>query len=116
MAEFKLDISDLLEGLAKCEDKAGPAMLMYARNGALKLQNSARKNAPWTDRTGHARQRLTCTTKVVDNGFQEELSHGVDYGIYLETRADFGGKYQILEKARDSEINNFKNMLRTLFS
>lgn len=84
MADFKFDFTDLLNGLANCEDKAGPAMLMYAKNGALKLQNSARKNAPWTDRTGHARQRLTCITKVVDNGFQEELSHGVDYGIWLE--------------------------------
>lgn len=84
MADFKFDFTDLLNGLAKCEDKAGPAMLMYAENGALKLQNSARKNAPWTDRTGHARQRLTCITKVVDSGFQEELSHGVDYGIWLE--------------------------------
>ena len=84
MAEFKLDISDLLEGLAECEDKAGPAMLMYAKNGALKLQNSARKNAPWTDRTGHARQRLTCETEVLSNGYREKLSHGVDYGIWLE--------------------------------
>ena len=43
------------------------------------------------------------------------IKHGVDYGYYLETRADFDGKYQILEKARDSEINNFKGMIRNLF-
>lgn len=116
MADFKFDLTDLLNGLANCEDKAGTAMLMYAENGALKLQNSARKNAPWTDRTGHARQRLTCITKVVDRGFQEELSHGVDYGIWLELAHE--KKFAIIDPTIKKEgpaiIAGFNRLLEKL--
>lgn len=95
MADFKLDGSKLVRGIANCADKAQNAMLLYAQTGALKLQNHARKYAPWTDRTGHARQRLTCEMQVVDAGYLEILSHGVDYGIWLELMQD--GRFSIID-------------------
>lgn len=113
---FNLDIEDMLRGLAKCEDKSAIALLLYAQNGAMKLQNSARVNAPWTDRTGHARQRLTCETKVVDNGFREELSHGVDYGIWLELAHE--KRFAIIDPTIKKEgpeiLNGFRRLLDKL--
>lgn len=81
---FNLDLSPLTKGLLQFETKAESAFRMYAENSALSLQNNARTNARWTDRTGHARQRLTGDVLTVVNGYKLRLAHGVDYGIWLE--------------------------------
>lgn len=81
---FKFDTSMLEGGLLDFETKAQAAIRMYAEQSALALQNSARQNAKWTDRTGHARQRLTGDVMIVANGYKLRLAHGVDYGVWLE--------------------------------
>lgn len=81
---FKFDANSLVDGLAGFEDKADAAIRMYAETSALSLQNSARQNARWTDRTGHARQRLTGDVLTVEKGYKLRLAHGVDYGKWLE--------------------------------
>ena len=81
---FRLDIQGLADGLVTAQMKADAAIRMYAENGALKLQNYARQHRKWTDRTGHARQRLTGTSMAQSNGYRLQLAHGVDYGIWLE--------------------------------
>lgn len=52
---------------------------------ADEIQDYAQSNAPWTDRTGEARQGLE--TEVYRRGttLVLELYHTVDYGIWLET-------------------------------
>ena len=84
MAGFKFDPSKMVLGLAECESKADIAIRMLAEQGALQLQNSARENRKWTDRTGHARQRLTGYVGKIPEGYRITLAHGVDYGIWLE--------------------------------
>ena len=81
---FNLDISDLVKGLEKFESKSDAAISAYAQTSALKLQNYAKQHHPWTDRTGHARQRLTGSSYKVEKGYELSLAHGVDYGIWLE--------------------------------
>jgi len=84
MSNFSLDTSKMESWLDSLESKSEQAIRMYAETSALKLQNYARDKAPWTDRTGHARQRLTGTSGKVQKGYQLTLAHGVDYGIWLE--------------------------------
>lgn len=84
MAGLKFDLSGMVSGLADCESKADIAIRMLAEQGALQLQNSARENRKWTDRTGHARQRLTGYVGKIPEGYRITLAHGVDYGIWLE--------------------------------
>ena len=83
-SEFKFDASDMLSRIATLESRAPMAMHMYAKTGAQKLESSAKQRAPWTDRTGHARQRLKGTVEGVATGYKLILAHGVDYGIWLE--------------------------------
>lgn len=113
---FKFDASDLMNGFLKLEDKAGAAMLMYAENGALKLQNSAKQNRPWTDRTGHARQRLTGKVNMKPNGYELELAHGVDYGIWLELAHE--KRFAIIEPTINKEgpriVQGFERLLDKL--
>lgn len=84
MSGFSLDTSEINSWLDSLESKSDKAMGMYADNAALKLQNYARNRAPWTDRTGHARQRLSGTNTRITKGYKITLAHGVDYGIWLE--------------------------------
>lgn len=83
-SSFDLDIKGLAEGLVKTESKMDVAVLGYAKNKALVLQNYARQKAPWQNQTGHARQRLTGSAFKATNGYKIQLAHGVDYGIWLE--------------------------------
>ena len=56
----------------------------------------ARTNAPWTDRTGNARQGLFARIEKDRNRGTYSLivAHGVPYGLWLEVR--FSGRYQII--------------------
>lgn len=79
-----MDMSKLESGLNDLMGKSEAAIRMYGETAALRLQNYARDKAPWTDRTGHARQRLTGKSAKVTNGYKITLAQGVDYGIWLE--------------------------------
>lgn len=81
---FSLNASDLLSGLTKFNSRSDAAIWAYAETAAQKLQGYAREHRPWTDRTGHARQRLTCGVTKDSSIYKLTLSHGVDYGIWLE--------------------------------
>lgn len=84
MGTLNWDISKLLSGLQTTPSRFESALMAYAEQGALKLQNFAQQNRKWTDRTGHARQRLKGSTSKIVNGVRITLAHGVDYGIWLE--------------------------------
>ena len=55
-----------------------------ADNWARNLENEAKANAPWKDRTGHAIQGLHGDAKMNDGEITISLSHGVEYGGILE--------------------------------
>lgn len=81
---FKFDLSDMMAGLSNMESAADKALRTYAEQGALQLQNFARDNRKWTDRTGQARQRLHGYVGDIPEGYRITLAHGVDYGLWLE--------------------------------
>lgn len=81
---MRLDTDALAEGLKNLSTRGEMAIRMLAEQGGLKLQNFARENRKWTDRTGQARQRLTGGTETIESGYRIYLAHGVDYGIWLE--------------------------------
>lgn len=77
--------------------KAGLYALL--QNWAGQMEGYAKEHAPWTDRTSHARQSLHSGVDVRDNQFVLYLSHGVDYGIWLEIA--HGGNYAIVGPTAD---------------
>lgn len=67
---------------------------------APEIENWLKDNASWTDRTGNARQTLhTEVEDVVNRMVRIILSHGVDYGIYLELSN--AGRYAIVNPGLD---------------
>ena len=75
------------------------ALLAYSKTTASTIEADMKRNAPWTDRTGNARNRLfsrafevTSNPDVYEIGVQS--GHGVSYGIWLEVR--WSGRWAIV--------------------
>jgi hypothetical protein len=67
---------------------------------APEIENYMKQTAPWTDRTGNLRQALyTEVNEVVNTMVELILSHGLDYGIFLETRNS--GRFSVIGPALD---------------
>lgn len=83
-ASFRFDDSGLSQGMKLFEFRAHAAVGMYANTSAKKLETYAKRNRPWTDRTGDARKLLTGYEQDLGDKWRVNLAHGVDYGIWLE--------------------------------
>jgi hypothetical protein len=62
---------------------------------ATKIEDYAKANAPWTDRTGDARAGLHAIMRSSREVFEIDLGHSVYYGFFLENYN--GGQYAIIE-------------------
>lgn len=81
---FKMDASNLVNGLNKLENKSELAIRMFAETAAKQMEGDAKRQAKWTDRTGAARRGLYGDTSQIRQGIRIRLSHTVWYGVYLE--------------------------------
>ncbi len=84
--------------------KAGMVMLM--QNLAGHAEGEMKQNATWRDRTGNARNGLHAGVEVGQDKFAFYLSHGVEYGAFLELA--HGGNYAIVRPTADQ----YKSKLR----
>ena len=109
------------EGLARAieqyGDRAITAVTALAGRIATIMQNDARANAPWTDRTGNARTGLfgTAERDVAQKMVTIYLSHGadIDYGKWLELVG--GGKYAVIMRTIEAHLPELKAELDALF-
>lgn len=115
---IKMDISDIQGNMEEMYSRLNTAVGVLAEQGAVKMQSSAKKNAPWTDRTGAARGRLSGTASPIPKGWRIKLAHGVSYGIYLELAHErrFAIIQQTVDRVGYGEImpafNRFMDRLR----
>lgn len=112
-----LDVSEILGNLAEKQRKSKQAIEMLAETQVKNLEKKAKKGALWTDRTGHARQRMTgYVTHPGGNKIRLNLAHGVEYGIYLELA--YEKKYAIIEPTIRLEgqdvLKSFENLMERL--
>mgnify|MGYP000925125239 CR=1 FL=1 len=91
-------LDTVMKNLKEFTPKLKAALLLDAQVIAAEMEIWSKDNAAWTDQTTHARQFLKATVKWTNtNTLMVALSHGVDYGIYLELANE--GKYAILERS-----------------
>lgn len=84
MAIYTFNSRELEKGLQELDRRTDAAIKELANRGAQEIEDYAKNNAPWVDRTGEARRTLKGSTSPIANGVRITLSHGVDYGVYLE--------------------------------
>ena len=76
------------------------AVMQICLKWAPKIENWIKDNAPWTDRTGNARQTLKVEVEdVVNEMVSIVLWHGMHYGLFLEVKN--AGRYAIVNPAID---------------
>lgn len=82
------------------------------KSQAKKMQNYAKRNRPWTDRTGEAKRRLYGDVYAEDQEITAFIGHGVFYGVSLEL--DHQRRYAILERARDYYVKDTLRLINDL--
>jgi hypothetical protein len=79
--------------------KVHKAAVITAHRMAPEVESYMKTNAPWTDRTGNARNGLAARAYESGDEVGIVLYHQVSYGIWLEVR--WSGKYAIINPTID---------------
>lgn len=128
---FTFDVEPIQRGLAEFDRRIHNRMLAISDFHAQRAQAEMRERAPWTDRTGNARNGLFAKpfynlgsgTLGRDAGgrftsggntYGVVLYHSVPYGIWLETR--WAGRFAALLPVLSSEGQQFMLSVAALFS
>ncbi|MBV1816857.1 hypothetical protein ACIR03_02725 [Clostridium cochlearium] len=109
---FKIDIESVLNGLSEFEMKSKAAIGVYADTAGKKLEEHAKKNAPWTDRTGLARKTIEGGKEWDSEKCIVYVAGNMEYSPYLELCND--KRYATLKPAVDKlspEILNGLNKI-----
>lgn len=98
-------------------DKVLVAVAAVAGRIATIMQNSAKNNATWTDRTGNARSGIfgTVETDLSRQLVIIYLSHSamLEYPLFLEV--SHGGRYAIIMRTIERHLPELKSMLDDIF-
>ena len=71
------------------------------RIAAGQIEEIAKQDAVWEDRTGDARDGLRATASLDDHAVRIELSHGVAYGFWLEVIQN--GRFAVIMPTLEGE-------------
>lgn len=82
---YRVNKTDLENGLNSLEKKSDIALKMYCNEAAKMMEGYAKRNRPWTDRTSRARQSLNGFVEYGKNVYRICIAHGVWYGTHLES-------------------------------
>lgn len=93
-------LSEIVSGIKK---QADSALNSVCETGAERMENYAKKNAPWTDRTGNARRTLEGFTDVDRHTRYIGVCGNMEYSPSLEML--YGKKYAILYPAVQEETH-----------
>ena len=107
-------ITTVINNIRQHESKLKQAIKILTGVGAKKMENWAKTNAKWVDRTGNARQGITGEADwISDAKIQIALSYSVHYGIWLELAME--RRFSILEDAieqnKDELITAYKRLM-----
>lgn len=101
MPGFRWD-DKLRPKLEGAKERFPAGCMMLAHSEAQRLKATMQLNRKWTDRSGEAKRQLSArVSKPSSNVIRITLSHGVDYGKYLEFA--HGKRYAIIEPTINSE-------------
>lgn len=98
-------------------ERLNTAVLMYADTKSTQMESYAKSNRKWTDRTGQAKATMrSVVSQPRKNLVRITLSHGVDYGIWLELANE--KRYAIViptvEKFGPEVMNGLNGLLNRL--
>lgn len=111
---LSIEMSEIRSNLARFDGRANDAIAKVFEFQKGASEAYMRSNAPWTDRTTNARNGLFSKSLREGDSHLLVLSHGVSYGIFLETMQ--AGKYGIIVPAWIKTSDDLWRMLSKLFA
>lgn len=111
---FSFDTGRLPENLSTLPGRIDKAIKLATEYAATKGSSQMKAEAPWTDRTGAARNGLHTKTEYTRDNYIIVFAHSVWYGIYLETIES--GEYAIIMPTILKIRVDYMNMLRGLIN
>lgn len=111
---FKIDISSVLKGLAEGEIKTRAAVGLYCDSAGKKLEATAKKEAPWTDRTALARQTIQGGKEWKGNKCNVFVSGNTNYFKFLEFAHEkrYAILYPTVKKMQNEIISGMRGILK----
>jgi len=110
--------SELATALERYGDRVLTTVAAIAQYSATQMQNDAKANATWVDRTGNARTGLFGTSEAdfAAKVVTIYLSHGgvIDYGVWLEL--SHSGSYAVIMRTMQAHYEPLMQMLREAFA
>ena len=101
--------SDLAGDIEAYAERVRRAVLAVGDLIAERCQNDARANAPWTDRSGQARQGLTGVAVAAGDLVTVYLYHQAEHGKWLEIAR--GGPYRIIIPTLTAHYGDFMALI-----
>lgn len=110
-------IVELQSSIHKFDEKMRAGLLLITIQVAGRMEDWAKENAKWINRTGNARKGLKATVDWEDYfNLVVTMSHKVDYGPWLELC--YSGNYSILKPAidryKDEFIKEWENIITNI--
>lgn len=114
MSDFSvtIDAKEVIKNLNEIPPRVQAGLTVIGETVGGKMKATAQAEAPWTDRTGAARSGLDYKCVWEGTTLDIQIFHTVDYGIWLEIA--HAERFAILKKARDSQVETFKSMIKAL--
>lgn len=107
-------VDNMVAQMTVYTNKVQTACRQVADYFAPVVETYAKQNAPWTDRTGNARQSLHAwVEELAKDTVYLYLSHGVEYGKWLEVAN--AGKYSIIYPTLQAHFQAISDMLKGIF-
>ena len=107
------DASEFIASCVKFRTKFEASVLILCQIAAMKMEEYAKNEAPWTDRTGNARQNLKGQAEWISaDKIMIAVSHHMSYGYWLELA--HGREYAILEESIEENVEELYRALRRL--
>lgn len=93
---MEMNSEELIGEIESLEERFRAAVHMEAETISKEMESYAKVNRKWTDRSSLAKDNLrSVVSKPSENLIRITLSHGVDYGIWLELANE--QKYAIIK-------------------
>lgn len=113
MATIRLDTKNIQKNLEDFAKKSRYAVLMYCQTESQRFERYAKTHKKWKNITGHAVQRLKGFVEDNTTKIRIYISHGVEYGKWLELA--HGKRYAILwETIKQNSASALRGLNRIL--
>ncbi|MBQ5544206.1 MAG: hypothetical protein IIU00_00865 [Clostridia bacterium] len=90
----RIEIDGALVGLKRVDKSVSQCVDDYGRTAASAMEQYAKANRPWIDRTGNARRTMEGQSERTGQVVSMGVAGHMPYSVFLEL--DYGQKYAIL--------------------